>query len=106
MNLRLWAIAPLLGLFVVVTAEEFGPSIYSGMNARFDPAAAARYRQPEAELRLLLAYQQANAATNHFCLLGYHWAEGLEFVSVHWRKGQMILRWHGETDWPMVFSRR
>ena len=103
MNLRLWALAPLLGLSVVVTAEEFGPSIYAGMNARFDPAAEARYRQPEAELRLLLAYQQASAATNHFCLLGYRWADGLEFVSVHWREGQMILRWHGETDWADGF---
>jgi hypothetical protein len=84
-------------------AEEFGPSIYSGMNARFDPAAEARYRQPEAELRLLLAHQQANAATNHFCLLGYRWDYGLEFVSVHWREGRMILRWHGETDWADGF---
>ncbi|WP_137973869.1 hypothetical protein [Pseudomonas sp. F(2018)] len=83
--------------------EEFGPSIYAGMNARFDPASEARYCHPEAELRLLLTHQQANAATNHFCLLGYRWAEGLEFVSVHWREGQMILRWHGEKDWADGF---
>lgn len=80
-------------------AEDFGPSIYAGMNARFDPATEARYRQPEAELRLLLAYQGANTRTNHFCLLGYRWPHGLEFVSVHWREGRMILRWHGGTDW-------
>jgi hypothetical protein len=97
------ALALLAGSSFAGAAEKFGPSIYAGMNARFDPAAEARYRQPEVELRLLLAHQQANAATNHFCLLGYRWADGLEFVSVHWREGQMILRWHGETDWADGF---
>ncbi|MDD0844914.1 hypothetical protein [Pseudomonas sp. Gutcm_11s] len=84
-------------------AEDFGPSIYAGMNARFDPAHEARYRQPEAQLRLLLAYQGAHTRTNHFCLLGYRWPHGLEFVSVHWREGRMILRWHGEADWSADF---
>lgn len=99
----LLALALLASSSFAGAAEAFGPSIYAGMNARFDPASEARYRHPEAELRLLLTYQQANAATNHFCLLGYRWAEGLEFVSVHWREGQMILRWHGEKDWADGF---
>ncbi len=100
---RLMGMSLLVASLDLVAAEGFGPSIYSGMNARFDPAAEARYRQPEAELRLLLADQKANTATNHFCLLGYRWDYGLEFVSVHWREAQMILRWHGEGDWVEDF---
>lgn len=92
--------AMLLAISLDASAEEvFGPLIYGGMNARFDPATQTRYSQPEPELRLLLVDQKANARTNHFCLLGYRWPNGHEFVSVHWREGQLIMRWHGGTDW-------
>ncbi|MDG9923490.1 MULTISPECIES: hypothetical protein [unclassified Pseudomonas] len=103
MKNHLLALALLASPSFAGTVEDFGPSIYAGMNARFDPAAESRYRQPETELRLLLAHQGANSATNHFCLLGYRWDYDLEFVSVHWREGQMILRWHGDRDWAEGF---
>lgn len=88
-----------LGLLGACAAEGFGPSIYAGMSERVDPASDPRYANPEPELRHLLLREAANRQVNHFCLLGYRWPDGHDFVSVHWLEGQMILRWSGDTTW-------
>lgn len=91
--------ALLLATSLTSQAEDFGPSIYAGMNARFDPTSEADFSAPQAELRHLLTYREANRQTNHFCLLGYRWPDGHAFVSVHWREGGLIMRWYGGTQW-------
>lgn len=91
--------AALLGAASPVPATDFGPSIYAGMDARFDTATTPLYRNPEPELRVLLQSQKAHGSRNHFCMVGYRWPDGLSFASVHWREGGLILRWYGGTSW-------
>lgn len=91
--------AALLGAAPVASATDFGPSIYAGMTARFDTATTPPYQNPEPELRVLLQSQKAYGSRNHFCMVGYRWPDGMQFASVHWREGGLILRWHGGSDW-------
>jgi len=97
--LALAALAPPAAWAQATATVDFGPSIYVGMVARFDPRTEPGFDTLRDELRYLLAERGVRGPAQHFCVVGYRWPDGHGFASVQWREGGMIMRWHGGDDW-------
>lgn len=94
-------------LFVALgacAAGAFGPSIYTDQVARFDINADKAFANPEQDMRYLLVQAQRNDRPNHFCVVGYQWADGSRKAAVHWQEGERIVLWGGKSGWGDEFK--
>lgn len=67
-------------------------------SARFVPSQDPYFGPPEAAIRRLLLFNRKNGAANHFCVIGYRWADGNVQVWAHWKEDERLLLWRGNSD--------
>ncbi|MDR2786814.1 MAG: hypothetical protein LBD06_00365 [Candidatus Accumulibacter sp.] len=73
----------------------------------FDPETDSHFSDPELALKMRVIYEEENPdakehnlnqRTNHFCLIGYEWQDGMRQVPVFWREIEEMTWWRGRSD--------
>jgi hypothetical protein len=74
----------------------------------FDTTADVKFSTPQLALKMFLIGAKKNRRTNHFCVIGYEWADGRREAPVFWKEGKEIMWWDGgsTTSWEDVNSIR
>jgi len=64
----------------------------------FDTRTEPRFSHPELEFKYLTAAYDMADRTNHFCMVGYEFADEKRATAVIWKEKQWLIRWHGSND--------
>ncbi|WP_231401513.1 hypothetical protein [Cupriavidus sp. WS] len=88
---------------LLLAAFPVGPSLARALPDAFGETPASRFvvsrnpyfLNPERAIRNRVAIEGKNRVTNHFCVVGYEWPDGVLQVWVNWREQKTNILWNG-----------
>lgn len=69
--------------------------------SRFAPSSSEFFGPLAPAAKRLVLAEEKNRSRQHFCAIGYKYPEGAITVWVHWKEGQRLLLWRGDSDHEM-----
>jgi hypothetical protein len=108
----LCCLAAFLSLLVVTAhAKDEYPEFGTKPSGRFVVSKSSYFSHPERALKTRIAFDKKNPSTNHFCIVGYNWADGNTAVWVHWKEERVLIDWGGSVyqdsrDKGLITTRR
>lgn len=80
-------------------AEEAFPEAFEQKPvSRFVPSSSEFFGPLAPAAKRLVQAEKRNHRPQHFCAIGYQYADGSIKVWVHWQEGKRLILWQGNTD--------
>lgn len=95
-----------IGIFCFASTDCFAgdsfPDAFEQLpSARFAPSSNEFFGPLAPAAKRLVLAEQKSYSPQHFCAIGYKYPEGAISVWVHWKEGQRLLLWRGDSDKKM-----